>query len=628
VAATLVSVLLVTSLFVGVGTGATTGVSVSDCLVVSEPGVYTLSGDVEAQAGDERCIRIESSDVVLDGAGHALVAGGATNEVGISVPGDGTVSNLTVTDLTVRGFAEFGVAAPYVENLHISNVVVTRITDGPGMLVGGRDIVIEDVVSRLTQGDGLLVLDSSSVTVQRSIFQNTNGSGVQAVNVTDLSVRENALDFNLLAGLVVSSGDGGATDVVIAGNALTHNGGVGVLLGGVANATFARNVVVSNRGTGVEVARGNDLTLAGNNVSWNFGMGIHIRADYLGDASDVVLTRNHLEWNGQANDVLAGGRLPVDGDGLRLAGVRDVVSTGNEYRYNLGDGVHLTNVMNATFTRELLWLNADDGVDVRTGSNVVVERSRIELSGDSVRSGSGLAVTDDASAPSTAVLRESVVARNTEFGVGYVSASEPTRVVDARGNYWGAANGPGSPDGSGAPLRDPVTGALADGDGDTVSPRPESNDVSSVRFDPFLSAEPEAAPDPPGVRYYQVDLVVGMALPTVGPTEDGGFYGDEGRLVAFLHGNTRDGLQRTGSAVLAPEYEDCLSNVSLDLDASTLGLSVARFTVAEGCTLRMTLAIYEKPGPEFSRDVVQYRFDSETRYFGPGERTLVVRLIE
>ena len=67
-------------------------------------------------------------------------------------------------------------------------------------------------------------------------------------------------------------------------------------------------------------------------------------------------------------------------------------------------------------------------------------------------------------------------------------------VVNATGNYWGAADGPSSLR-TGA-LKDPETGALADGSGDTVS-RSDEVGVSNVRFDPFLAAPPSAAPAPP-----------------------------------------------------------------------------------------------------------------------------------
>jgi hypothetical protein len=80
---------------------------------------------------------------------------------------------------------------------------------------------------------------------------------------------------------------------------------------------------------------------------------------------------------------------------------------------------------------------------------------------------------------------------NDRYGV---SNRDRSLVVNATGNYWGAADGPSSP---GADLlEDPETGALADGAGDAVS-RGDDEGVSNVRFDPFLTAPPPAAPTPP-----------------------------------------------------------------------------------------------------------------------------------
>ena len=79
---------------------------------------------------------------------------------------------------------------------------------------------------------------------------------------------------------------------------------------------------------------------------------------------------------------------------------------------------------------------------------------------------------------------------NDRYGV---SNGDGNSVVNATGNYWGAADGPSS---RREALEDPETGAFADGSGDTVS-RGDEPGVSNVRFDPFLTAPPSAAPAPP-----------------------------------------------------------------------------------------------------------------------------------
>ncbi|WP_458188641.1 right-handed parallel beta-helix repeat-containing protein [Haladaptatus sp. NG-WS-4] len=87
-----------------------------------------------------------------------------------------------------------------------------------------------------------------------------------------------------------------------------------------------------------------------------------------------------------------------------------------------------------------------------------------------------------------------VIAGNEKFGVLNEDADG---VVNATRNHWGASNGPSSADGSGdecvsneseSSLEDPVTGRLADGNGDAVSQGPTAG-VAYVHFDPWLSTD-------------------------------------------------------------------------------------------------------------------------------------------
>lgn len=59
---------------------------------------------------------------------------------------------------------------------------------------------------------------------------------------------------------------------------------------------------------------------------------------------------------------------------------------------------------------------------------------------------------------------------------------------NATGNWWGASDGPSSPNASN-PLEDPVTGALADGAGDGITGYEDG--TANVRFDPWLTEAPE-----------------------------------------------------------------------------------------------------------------------------------------
>lgn len=79
----------------------------------------------------------------------------------------------------------------------------------------------------------------------------------------------------------------------------------------------------------------------------------------------------------------------------------------------------------------------------------------------------------------TARLRRNNFLDTSEFAVDKLGSG----ALDARNNYWDAADGPDSPTRT---LADPVTGALANGSGGNVSESPSTDGVTNVRFDPFL----------------------------------------------------------------------------------------------------------------------------------------------
>ena len=111
-----------------------------------------------------------------------------------------------------------------------------------------------------------------------------------------------------------------------------------------------------------------------------------------------------------------------------------------------------------------------------------------------VRNGRGIDVCGPSPSPSETDPRYDLHRNHLDNDRYGVLNRDRSLVVDATDNYWGAADGPSSP--RTETLKDPETGALADGSGDAVS-RGDEEGVSNVRFDPFLTAPPSAAPAPP-----------------------------------------------------------------------------------------------------------------------------------
>jgi hypothetical protein len=73
---------------------------------VTRPGRYELVEDIRNGGGthlSDACLRIQSSDVVLDGGGHTVDGHGVSDTVGIAVGSDTALENVVVTNVTLTG---------------------------------------------------------------------------------------------------------------------------------------------------------------------------------------------------------------------------------------------------------------------------------------------------------------------------------------------------------------------------------------------------------------------------------------------------------------------------------------------------------------------------------------------
>lgn len=105
---------------------------ISGKTTITEPGEYTLTGDIERGNGTRisgTCIEIRASDVVLDGDGHTVDGWGISDTTGIGVAGDGTLRNVTVKNLTLTDWNR-GVSFSNVRNARVRNVEATENSYG------------------------------------------------------------------------------------------------------------------------------------------------------------------------------------------------------------------------------------------------------------------------------------------------------------------------------------------------------------------------------------------------------------------------------------------------------------------------------------------------------------------
>ena len=127
-----------------------------------------------------------------------------------------------------------------------------------------------------------------------------------------------------------------------------------------------------------------------------------------------------------------------------------------------------------------------------------------------------------------------------------------------------------------------------------------------------------------GVTYYQVDFVAGEPIENLrGPN---GTYTTD-RLLRFAHGSTEEPITRRSDGEFVTDHRLADRIESRNITVAN-GTATTTFTVAEGESITLTLASYEKVGPGWSpeTETLQEFVDSETRTFESGTHTLTVDL--
>lgn len=389
------------------------------------------------------------SGVSLAGGGTTPVGGGAgAGEPGQTLP------------TTVDSCRTITVAGSYVLARDLRDVrtdVCIRIAASDVHLEGDGHVV-DGTSSR--SGVGVLVASSSGGSLSNVTVTGLRATdwlvGVAARRMTDGELRSvaavgNGAGVDLLA----------ATDVTVADVRASRNDGGGVRLADASNATFSNVSATENGGRGVAAVRSTDVTLFDVVAGSNGGVGVDLLAvDDAGlSASDVV-----------------GNRL----DGVLVRGSTEVSILDSTIARNANGVRFARDSTSAIVVSNRIEENDATGVGLGAGTANVSVRQNAVLDHDvGVR-------LDRPARVGTVAIVANVVTGNDRFGVRNL-ASEP---VDARGNDWGATDGPSSApaDDPDRPFADPVTGRPANGSGDAVSEDPDRPGVSNVRFDPYAGS--------------------------------------------------------------------------------------------------------------------------------------------
>jgi parallel beta-helix repeat protein len=182
---------------------------VSACMEINKSGNYVLTRDLECAAD---CIRITTSDVVLDGDGHTINCTGLGTNVGVYVYNESTMLyDVTVKDLTVTNFWS-GIHLRTVSDCSVRNVRALKNDDGIFIMDSDNLTVSYNTVAENLEG--IFVATSNRSTLSyNNVFANT-GIGIDLNHVSSSTISHNNASHNEDFGLFIT---------VSCNNTLTNN---------------------------------------------------------------------------------------------------------------------------------------------------------------------------------------------------------------------------------------------------------------------------------------------------------------------------------------------------------------------------------------------------------------------
>ena len=199
-----------------------------DCGVINHPGEYRLCSDIDDPVYPvwirDACIVINSSDVVLRGAGHTI----HTQRIAVYIYNS---SNVVVRDLPLEPVGYRLILADHVDNLTLQNITYSCpswvyesglcATDGI-IVVDSNNVSIKDIYLERVQRSsswGVMVRDSYRVNISNVSVLNSDGIGVYLVSDDDVCVSHVRTNNNSI-GLYLYSSNATMDDVISCDNRL------------------------------------------------------------------------------------------------------------------------------------------------------------------------------------------------------------------------------------------------------------------------------------------------------------------------------------------------------------------------------------------------------------------------
>lgn len=256
------------------GVGDASSIELRSCTAIDEPGRYVLAADI-TDSGADTCIRIRSSDVVLDGAGHTVDGVGAFGTAGVVVrpARGGPLSNVSVRNVTVTDWDD-GIRFIDVGGGRVAGTTATNNRVGLSLL-DARRIAVVDNVARDNRLRGISLFESSA---NNTLANNTaDGNAVYGIHLVEPGVRNNTL-----VGNTASANEFGVVLVGARDNTLTDTTATDNRIAGIWLSTATGNVVshsaVSGQYYGVFLSDRSNGNAVKHAVAESNAVGIRLRS--------------------------------------------------------------------------------------------------------------------------------------------------------------------------------------------------------------------------------------------------------------------------------------------------------------------------------------------------------------
>jgi parallel beta-helix repeat protein len=334
-----------------------------------------------------------------------------------------------------------------------NNLISGNETSGIIIARGGRNNITHNKIG-------------TDITGENALGNAQHGVEIEGINSTDNWIRDNLISGNTQNGVFINGGrDNRIADNKIGTNATgtgpLGNGEDGILIIDAVSFTIIRNLISANGRNGITVAGSSDeetkrifpYIIAHNTIGGDINksdilavMGNRENGIFIDRASDITITDNWVGYNNTSgilsSDSQSGLILRntvhrnVLGIDISDNGSRDLRITGNIIRLNV------TNI-NAVNAGLIIQNNVVfDGTG--SGTGIHLTQSNAIIRGNLITGDAGDAIILEEN--STALITKNNIFDNHGLGVNNLDQSI---TVDAQGNWWGDAGGPGGNTGDG-----------------------------------------------------------------------------------------------------------------------------------------------------------------------------------